>query len=143
MLIHLAKKTIIQWIVLRYLRLFKGNTFFLLYRLCFNWLNFPFYHGLFLSSYISYICSYKDRSCYWNITWLDIYLAILFSLSSCYLIILSDQNQSSYLFLFDIAIKFMIKKTKLFLCGDLRVLYNVMLRNISFPGWRFPIFYDM
>ena len=60
-------------------------------------------------------------------------------LSSCYLLPLSNQNQSVYLFLFHIPTNFMIKKT--FLSGDLCALHNFMLWNISFPGWRFPAFY--
>ena len=86
---------------------------------------------------------HKERYCYWNVTWLDIYLTILFLLSSCYLLLLSNQNQSTYLFLFDIPTKFMIDKEKTFLCEDLCEFYNVMPWNISFPGWRFPTFYGL
>ena len=67
------------------------------------------------------------------------YLAILFLLSSCYLVLLSYQNQSFYLFQFHIPTKFMTKK-KIFLSGDLWVLDNVRLWNISFQGWHFPAF---
>ena len=55
------------------------------------------------------------------------YLDILFLLSSSYLLLLSNQNQSVYLFLFHIPTKFMINKGKTFLIGDLCVLHNVML----------------
>ena len=51
-------------------------------------------------------------SCCWNITWLAIYLAILLLLSSCYLLLLSHQNQSVYLFLVHIPTTFMINKDK-------------------------------
>ena len=85
----------------------------------------------------------KRRSCCWNITWLDIYLAILVLLSSCYLLLLPNQNQPVCLFLFHIPTKFLINKKKTFLSGDLFVVYNVMLWNISFPGWRFPTFYGL
>ena len=47
-----------------------------------------------------------------SITWLDIYLAILSLLGSYYLLPLSNQNQSAYLFLFHISIEFMINKEK-------------------------------
>ena len=30
-----------------------------------------------------------------------------------------------------------------FLSGDFCVLYNVLLWNVSFPGWRFPAFYGL
>ena len=43
---------------------------------------------------------------------------MIYLLSSCYLILLPNQNQSVYLFLVHIATKFMIKK-KTFLNGDL------------------------
>ena len=61
-------------------------------------------------------------SCSWNITWLDMYLAILFLLSSYYLLLLSNQNQSVYLFLFHIPTKFMINKKKI-LSGHLCDVY--------------------
>ena len=50
----------------------------------------------------------------WNITWLYIYLAILFLHSSCYLLLLSNQSQSVYSFIFRIPTKIIIKKTKTF-----------------------------
>ena len=34
-------------------------------------------------------------------------------------------------------------RTKSFISGDLRILYNVMPWNIYFPGWRFPAFYRL
>ena len=37
----------------------------------------------------------------------------------------------------------MINKEKTFPNGDLCVLYNVLLRNISFPGWHFLAFYGL
>ena len=80
------------------------------------------------------------RSCWWNITWLDMYLAIPFLLSSCYLLHLSNQNESVYLFTFHIPTKFMINKEKkhfsVVIC--VRCINNAMLWNISFLGWHFP-----
>ena len=56
----------------------------------------------------------KKRSCCWNITWLNIYLAILFLLSLCYSLLLSNQNQFVYLLIniCHIPTKFMINKEK-------------------------------
>ena len=86
----------------------------------------------------------NKRYCCWNIAWLDIYLAILFLCSSCYLQLLSNQNQC--LFISISYSKFMINKEKnislrWFVC--VCVLYNAMFWNISFPGWCFPAFYGL
>ena len=51
--------------------------------------------------------------------------------------------QTIYLFLFHIPTKFMINKEKTFLSGDLLILYNVILWNISFPGWCFLVLYRL
>ena len=57
---------------------------------------------------------------------------------SCYLLLLPKQNQSAYLHLLDISIKFMINKEKNILRGDLCVLYEVMLwNNYFFPRMAF------
>ena len=94
----------------------------------------------------------KKRSCYWIIIWLDIYLALLFLLTSCYLLLLSNQNQSGYLFLFHIPIwndniiydKLYDKQRKnISQWWIVCVLHNVMLWNISFSGWRFRAFYGL
>ena len=88
---------------------FLSRRDFLWYYTDMSLINFPFYHDLFLFfmflnlSSINYISFwdyttffYKDklRSCCWNIIWFVIYLAILFLLSPCYLLLLSNQNQS-------------------------------------------------
>ena len=51
--------------------------------------------------------------------------------------------QTIYLFLFHIPTKFIVNKEKTFLSGDLLILYNVILWNISFPGWCFLVFYGL
>ena len=85
------------------------------------------------------MCSpHKERSCYWNIFWLDIYLTYHFYLVPViYYVYLAKT-----VFLFTsirYPNQFYDKQRKRFLHGDLCVLY-VMLWNISFPGWRFSTF---
>ena len=66
----------------------------------------------------------------WKITWLYIYLDLSFLLSSCYLLPLSNQNQSVVLFLFHISTQFMIKKKrfKLVICVcRIMLCYEVFL----------------
>ena len=60
----------------------------------------------------------KKRSCCWNITCLDVYLAMLFLLSSCYSLLLSNQNQSAC---YSISQQVYDKQRKSFLRGDLYV----------------------
>ena len=112
--------------------LFQKDAFYVIVHACGTWLIYPFYHNLFpffiflYLSFTYYLNIWKNllffwlnkklvnkkRSCCWSITWLDMYLVILSLLSSCYLILLSNQNQSVYLFLFHIPTKFMINKDK-------------------------------
>ena len=66
-------------------------------------------------------------SCCWNITWLGIYLAMLFLLSSCYSLLLS--NPSVFLFLLHFPSKFMINKEKKHFSAMIWVLCNVILWN--------------
>ena len=90
---------------------FKGGALFFVRSYKYSW-SYSIRSWIF--DYTSYF--YKvvvfTRSCWWNITWLDMYLAISFLLSSCYLLLLSNQNQSVYLFTFHISTKFMINKEK-------------------------------
>ena len=128
---HSYKK---QWIVLWLLEKvfsFQKDAFYVIVHACGTWLIYLFYHNLFpffiflYLSFTYYLNIWKNlffwlnkklvnkkRSCCWSITWLDMYLVILSLLSSCYLILLSNQNQSVYLFLFHIPTKFMINKDK-------------------------------
>ena len=73
-----------------------------------------------------------------HLTW---YISCHIIFTKCMLLTtLSNQNQSVHLYLFQISTKFMIKK-KTLLSGDLCVMYNVVLWNISFSGWHFLAFY--
>ena len=105
-----------QWNVLRLLEKafsFSKRCFlYVIVHACSIWLIFLFYNNLilfFMFLYLSilyYLNIWKNllfflinlkvgllkRPCCWNITWLDIYLAILFLLSTCYLLLLSNQN---------------------------------------------------
>ena len=150
-----------QCIVLRYLSkfffFFSGRRFYDIVQTCCIWLIFWFCHDLFLFFMFLYLYKlylilklnilFSRDSSIRPIkkgliveTSLDLlYLAILLLFSSCYWLLLSNQNQSFYLFQFHNPTEFMTKK-KIFLRGDLCVLHNVMLSNISFPGWHFPEF---
>ena len=55
----------------------------------------------------------------------------------CLVDLLSNQNQSVWFIFIPYPNQVYDNNKKLFLSGDLCVLYNVMLWNISFPGWCF------
>ena len=128
-------------IVLCYLSkfFFSRRRFYDIVQTCCIWLIFRFYHDLFLFFMFLYLYKlYLILRLYILFSWdscigptkkglivetsLDLlYLAILFLLSSCYWLLLSNQNQSFYLFQFHNPTKFMTKK-KIFLSGDLCIM---------------------
>ena len=90
---------------------FKGGALFFVWSYKYSW-SYSIRSWIFDYTSDFYKIVVFTRSCWWNITWLDMYLAIPFLLSSCYLLHLSNQNESVYLFTFHIPTKFMINKEK-------------------------------